>query len=176
MDEMKFNADTEQDRKEIAEEEKKKRFDFATLDINSFFEDIIKKNQFVREKDFGNGFVIKLKPLNVGELIEAEAIIRNGNPGIPIDTMVKLRAAAILSKAIIQIGNKPVESDELTDEENQMRRFALYSQLIQLPPLLITDMYSFYLSAVAEEEAFYSASGKDIDNKIEDFSTAPSEQ
>ena len=176
MDEMKFNADTKQDREEIAEETKKKRFDFATMEINSFFDNIIKKNQFVREKDFGNGFVIKVKPLNVGELIEAEAIIRNGNPKIPIDTMVKLRAAAILSKAILQIGDKPVESEELTEEENQMRRFALYSRLIQTPPLLITDMYKFYLSVVAEEEAFYSASAKDINDKIEDFSTAPSEQ
>ena len=175
MDEMKYSVDTEQDKKEIETEEKKKRFDFATMDVNAFFDNVIKKNQFVREKDFGNGFVITVRPLNVGELIEAEAIIRNGNPKIPIDTMVKLHAAAILSKAIVKIGSKPIEDDNYTDEEIQLRRFALYSKLIQMPPLLITDMYKFYLATVQEEESFYS-SASDLDKKIEDFSIAPSEQ
>lgn len=172
---MKFKAETEQDREEIAAETQKKKIEFASMDLNTFFEGFIKQGRIAEEHDFGNGMTVSLRPLNMGELIEAEAIIRNSNPDIPMDSMVKLRAASILSKAIIKIGGNLIEREDMDEEQIRMRRFTLYTQLIKMPPHLITQMYAFYLETVHKQDAFYSAPVDDVLNKTEDFSKAPSE-
>ena len=173
---MKFRADTEQDRAEIEAEAQKKRIEFASMDLNTFFEGFIKEGQFTEESDFGNGMKVTVKPLNMGELIEAEAIIRNSNPNIPMDSMVKLRAASILSKAITKIGDSVIERSDMTEEQISMRRFTLYAQLIKMPPSLITKMYAFYLEVVKKQDEYYTMPIKDVLDKNEDFSTAPSEE
>lgn len=175
-DAMKFHADTEQDRAEIEKETQKKKIEFASMDLNTFFEGFIKKGEFNEEHDFGNGMKVTVKPLNMGELIEAEAIIRNTNPNIPMDSMVKLRAASILSKAIIKIGDNVIERPDMDAEQISMRRFTLYAQLIKMPPHLITKMYEFYLEVVQKQNTFYTAPVSDVLDKAEDFSRAPSEE
>ena len=175
-DEMKFRAETQQDIEEIEKEKQKKKFELASVDLNYFFENFIKKDMFVKEEDLGDGLVIRVKPLNIGELIEAEGILRNMNPDIAMDAMVRLRAAAILSKAIMKIGDNLIEKPGLDEESINYRRFTLYSQLIQMPPIIIEKMYRVYLDAVEEQATYYSTPVDDIMKKSEDFSTAPSEE
>lgn len=174
--EMKFKAETAQDRAEIEAEAQKKKIEFASMDLNTFFEGFIKQGVFTEEHDFGNGMKVTVKPLNMGELIEAEAIIRNSNPNIPMDSMVKLRAAAILSKAIVKIGDSVIERTDMDEEQISMRRFTLYAQLIKMPPSLITKMYAFYIEVVQKQDAFYTAPVGDMIDKAEDFLKAPSEE
>jgi hypothetical protein len=81
-----------------------------------------------------------------------------------------------LSKAIVKIGGNLIEREDMDEEQIRMRRFTLYTQLIKMPPHLLTKMYAFYLETVQKQDAFYTAPVDDVLNKAEDFSTAPSEE
>ena len=163
---MEYKMDSEKDRREV--EETRKKPETISKDLTSFFENFIKKNQLVKEFDFGNDFTVKLRPCKTAELMDAELFIRGQNPGVPIDTMVKLRAAAILSKAIVSLCGVEIEKDGETEENNNIRRIALYSKLLELPPDLIEKMYKAYIEVVDEQAKLYREPGK-LKENIENF-------
>lgn len=164
--EMKYQMNSEQDRKEVEEIKK----DPATIskDLNGFFEGFIKKNQLIKEYDFGNDFKVKMRPCKTAELMDAELFVRGQNPGVPIDTMVKLRAAAILSKAIVSLCGVEIEKPELDEKDNDIRRISLYTKLLDLPPELIEKMYQSYIDVVDEQAGMFSNPGQ-LKENIENF-------
>lgn len=158
--------DSEKDRQEV--EELKKDPDTISRDLNSFFENFIKKNQLVKEYDFGNDFKVKMRPCQTAELMDAELFVRGQNPGVPVDTMVKLRAAAILSKAITSLCGVEIEKPDASEDENNIRRISLYTKLLELPPDLIEKMYECYINVVDEQARMYTTPGK-LKENIENF-------
>lgn len=163
---FKFKVKTSGDRDEV--EQAKKNRDTSAKDIENFFEGFVKRSRIIKTKDFGEGFTVSLSPCTLENLVEAELLIRGSNPGIPVDTMVRLRACAILSYAITQIGDTVIEKSKNTDEDNRIRRFGLYQQLLSLPPALITEIYDFYLKTVDEQDKMFSSASK-MGEEIENF-------
>ena len=153
MGEMRYKMDSEKDRKEV--DDLKHSPENVTRDLNSFFENFIKKNKFVKKYDFGNDFTVSMRPCTTGELMEAELFVRGQNPNIPIDTMVRLRSAAILSQAIEELCGVQIENPEQTEDENMLRRTTLYTQLLSLPPDLVEKIYECYLETVDEQAKLY---------------------
>lgn len=163
---MKYQMNSQEDVNEV--NELRESPDTISKDLTSFFENFIKKNQLVKEFDFGNDFKVMLRPCRTAELMDAELFVRGQNPGVPVDTMVKLRAAAILSKSIVSLCGVDIEKPEADEKQNDMRRIALYSKLLDLPPDLIEKMYECYIQVVDEQAAMYTTPGK-LKDSIENF-------
>lgn len=155
MEEMRYKMNTDKDREEV--ENLKHKPENVAKDLNMFFENFIKENKFVKEYDFGNNFRVSMRPCTMGELMEAELFVRGQNPNIPIDTMVRLRSAAILSQAIEELCGVKIYDPEKSEDDNMLRRTALYSQLLSLPPDLIEKIYECYLKTVDEQSELYKS-------------------
>ena len=171
MDEMRYTVENEKDREEI----KKMKKDNAAKDLSSFFDSFIKKNKFVRKYDFGNGLEVELHPCSMGELMEAELFVRGQNPGIPMDSMVRLRSAAILAQSIETLCGVEITDDTKDEEENMIRRTTLYTKLLSLPPDLIEKMYECYIDCIDKQAELYKNPLK-LKEDITNFSTAPSDK
>lgn len=155
MEEMRYKMNTEKDREEV--ERLKHEPENAAKDLNMFFENFIKQNKFVKKYDFGNNFTVSMRPCTMGELMEAELFVRGQNPNIPIDTMVRLRSAAILSQAIEELCGVKINDPEKSEDDNMLRRTTLYTQLLSLPPDLIEKIYECYLKTVDEQSELYKS-------------------
>lgn len=164
-DEMKYKVGTGERREQI--ETERKNMHNSARDLSDFFEGFIKKNKLIRTRDFGHDFVVSMHPCSMEDLIEAELLIKGDNMQIPVDTLVRLRSAAILSKAIVSIAGLEIEIDDDT-QKTRYRKYALYDQLLHLPPELLKQMYEFYLEIVEEQNQYYS-SGDELKNNIENF-------
>lgn len=148
------------------EKEKVEEFD-PQNGLTLFFENFIKTGTVVKEKEVLKNFKVKLKVLDTGELLDAQAVLSLTNPGIPADVAIKVRGAAILSRSIISINDIEVESKDLTDEENRLKRHSLYRQLLRTPAIVIQKAYELYIEAVKEQNEFYT--GKNLTDNIENF-------
>jgi hypothetical protein len=137
-------------------------------ELANFFEGFLKEGVIIREKEVVPGFKVKLKVLNTEELLVAESILKNQNPHIPSDVVIKVRAASILSQAILKLNDMDVEREDLSDSENELRRRALYKQVLRMPALVIQKTYEFYVEAVQEQNALYEEPKK-LGEKIENF-------
>jgi len=136
----------------------------SASDIETFFEDFLKKGVVVDEKDIVEGFKVKLKVLNTEELLISEAILLSANPTIPIDVIEKIRAASILSQAIISINGIPIERDNLDKYENSKKRESLYKQILRMPAIVIQKTYQFYIDCVQRQNNIYINEGKIVDD------------
>lgn len=164
MDEMRYKVENQKDIEEIEEGKEKNK----TRDISSFFENFIKKNKFIKEYDFGNDFKVSMHPCTTGELMEAELFVRGQNPGIPVDTMIKLRSAAILSQAIDSLCGVKIEDPAQSEDDIMLRRTTLYTKILSLPPDLVEKMYECYLDVVDKQAELYKNPLK-LDKEIENF-------
>lgn len=125
-------------------------------EIENLFNNLIIPGVLIKEKEVVPGVKIKLKPLDVGEIVMAENMINND---IPKDIATKLRAASILSRAIISINDLSFESEVRDERESKIR--TLYSYLLKLPPLMIFKAYDFYLETVKEHDSFIMSGKRD---------------
>jgi hypothetical protein len=137
-------------------------------DLNLFFNNFIKAGTVTKEEDIVPGLRLKVKVLNTGELLTAESVLQLSNPNIPFDVVEKVRAASILSQAILEINGVPVEKDDMKPEQNSQRRSALYSQLLKMPALVVQKSYELYVTAVREQNKLYTTDGE-IEKKAENF-------
>lgn len=134
-------------------------------DIVHFFENFLKPGVIIREKEIAPGMVVKLKALNVEEMLIAESIIEEGKA--PNDILFKVRGASTLSQAIISINDIIIEHPDKDNKENRIRRDELYRNLLKMAPVLLQKIYMFYIETVKEQDSIYSDSeklGKDIEN------------
>lgn len=141
--------------------------DFKQDDLINLFDNFIKPGVVIKEKEVIPGLTVKLKVLNTGELLTAESII-GLNKDIPLDVAQKVRAAGILTYAIISINGVNIEREDASVEENRQRRVLLYNQLLQMPPFIIQKMYMLYLEAVKEQEQMYN-NVEELKQNIENF-------
>lgn len=134
-------------------------------DILNFFDNFLKPGVIIKEKEVVPGFKIKLKALNIEEMMIAESIIAADK--MPNDILFKVRGASTLSQAIISMNDILIEHDNKSDEENRIRRYELYKNILKMAPVLIQKIYEFYIEAVNEQNAIYNDPeklGKDIEN------------
>lgn len=122
--------------------------------LNVFFESFIKTGHVVLEEEIVPDLKIKVRPLNTGELLSAEAILKTGG-GMPDDIVAKVRAASILSQAIISINEIDIESDESAPGINSMKRVQLYQTLLKMPPIVVHKGYKLYVKAVKMQNEKY---------------------
>jgi hypothetical protein len=139
-----------------------------TDELNLFFDNFLKEGIIIKEKEISPGFKVKLKVLNTEELLVAESILSSSNPHIPSDVIIKVRAASILSQAILNLNDMAIEREDLTDQENNNRRNGLYKQILKMPALLIKKTYELYVEAVTEQNALYE-NPSELGKKIENF-------
>ena len=137
-------------------------------ELDVFFENFLKEGVVIKEKEVVPGFKIKVKVLNTEELLVAESILTNQNPHIPSDVIIKVRAASILSQAILKLNDMDIEREDLPELDNNMRRRALYKQILKMPALVIQKAYEFYVEAVREQNALYDSPEK-LGEKIGNF-------
>ena len=137
-------------------------------ELSIFFENFLKEGTIVKEKEIVPGLKIKIKVLNTEELLVAESILSNQNPHIPSDVIIKVRAASILSQAIVKLNDMDIERDNLSEEENNARRRGLYKQVLKMPALVIQKAYEFYIEAVQEQNSIYD-NPKELSDKISNF-------
>lgn len=142
--------------------------DFATNDdLNLFFDNFIKEGVVIKEDEVVQGFRVKLKVLNTGELLSAESVMYSID-NIPLDIVQKVRCASILSQSILAINDIEVEKENMTQEDIRVRRIQLYQRFLDMPAYVVQKTYDLYLSAVKEQIDFYSDS-KELSDKIENF-------
>lgn len=147
----------------------------VTMDITNIFDNLIKDGMYSEEKEVLPGFKVKLRGLNTNEMFRAEAEINRQNPNIPVDITAKLRCAKILAYAIISINGDLIADESSMDEEMiANRRLALYSQLVQCPPIFVIKTYEFYLDVVNKENNHYDF--KRISEETENFSKQQEEK
>lgn len=144
-------------------QEAEKREKDICKDMDLIFDGLIKRGVIIEEREIVKGFKIKVKPLTTGELILAEAVYSSKASD---DFLVKVRAASILSKAIISINGNSVENDAFSAEENNQRRRALYNHLLELPMIIVTKAYDFYLECVHKQNNIFEdgQAGEAIEN------------
>ena len=140
-------------------------------DLDNIFDNFIKDGYMSDEREVINGLKIRVKTLNSNDLFKAEAEINKRNPGIPQDITAKLRCAKILSYAIITLNGNTILNDDMTEEEKNDRRTALYIHLMKSPTILVQTAYDFYLETVKKEYEYYSIPNK-ISEEVENFSKA----
>lgn len=127
-----------------------------SLDITNIFDNLIRDGYYSEEKEVIPGFKVKLRGLSTNEMFRAEAEVNEQNPNIPTDIVAKLRAAKMLAYAIISINGSLIEDSDMDKATVKARRAALYTQLVQSPPVFVTKTYEFYLEVVAKEYKHYS--------------------
>lgn len=137
-------------------------------DLNNFFEGFLKSGVVIKEKEVVPGLTVKLKVLNTSELLSAESILLAGNPNIPSDIIQKIRAASILSQAILIINGVEVEKENMIGMQIVERRQTLYSNIIKMPAYVIQKIYELYIEAVREQNDIYSSEEK-VRDKVENF-------
>jgi hypothetical protein len=152
----------------MVEQEKDPRDFKPEDDLDIFFENFIKRGTVIEEDEITPGFKIAVKVLDTGELLTAESVLATTNPHIPYDIIQKVRAASILSQAIIRVNGIDVEKEGLSKEKNHERRTGLYSKLLKMPALLVQKAYELYIKAVKKQNEIYGNQKKMIDN-IENF-------
>ncbi|MCX8074098.1 MAG: hypothetical protein N2749_00730 [Clostridia bacterium] len=149
-------------------EQNKKIEDFSVMDdLNIFFDNFIKTGEVVKEKEIAPNFKVKLRVLNTGELLAAETILKATND-IPTDIVAKVRAASILSQAIISINDLDIEKNNATQEENNLRRINLYKQLLRMPAIIVQKTYALYIDAVQEQNSLYENLDETVE-KVKNF-------
>ena len=138
----------------MSDKEKKQMEDEnMNSDLNLFFDGFIKTGNVVEEKEVTQGFKVKVKVLDTGELLIAESIMSNSSA--PVDIVARVRAASILSQAIISINEIPIDRDDYTEKEIRMRRGLLYKQLLKMPPVVVEKAYRFYIECVEKQNSKY---------------------
>lgn len=135
-------------------------------DLSMIFDTFIKNGEVQKEKEVVPGFKVKLKVLNTGELMTAESIM--GRSSAPSDIVAKVRAASILSQAILSINGVVINREDYTIEETRRRRLALYQQLLKMPSVAIHKTYEFYIECVEEQNSKYE-NFKETTDKLEAF-------
>ena len=146
----------------------------VTFDIANIFDNLIKDGVYSEEKEVLPGFKVKLRGLNTNEMFRAEAEINRQNPNIPVDITAKLRCAKILAYAIISLNGDLIADETMSEEMVLQRRLALYTQLVQCPPIFVIKTYEFYLDVVNKENHHYDF--KTIVEETENFSTQQEEK
>lgn len=137
----------------------------VTKDLSMIFENFIKTGVVEEEKEIVPGFKIRVKVLNTGELLIAESIMNNSSA--PADIVARVRAASILSQAILTLNGSPVEREDLSKEDIRVRRAMLYTELLKMPAMVIHKAYEFYIECVNKQNSKYdniSETMKDMQN------------
>lgn len=134
--------------------------DTVTGDLSMIFDNFIKTGAVEKEKEVVPGFKIRLKVLNTGELLVAESIMNTNSA--PSDIVARVRAASILSQAIMVLNGSPIERDDLDSNDIRRRRAVLYSELLKMPARAIHRAYEFYIECVNEQNSKYDNIGETI--------------
>jgi hypothetical protein len=150
-------------KKDIKEEEKKYDIEFI-----NFFDDLIQKGKVEKEEEIIPGMKVKLSPLDTNAQIAAEMVQIANNPYVPVDTIEKIRAISILSKAIVAINGASIVKENATTEENDARRKALYNKLFDLPSHVIDKAYNLYVEAIEQQKKIYGDVPK-LEGNIRNF-------
>lgn len=135
-------------------------------DLLNIFDEIIKPGVVEMEEEIVKGFTVKVKVLDTGEAVAAEAIMRYDGK-IPSDLVARVRGASILSRAIVSLNGDIIEREGMTAGEIDRRRQVLYTQLLKLPALLIQKAYELYVKAYAKQQEYYTnldETGEEIKN------------
>jgi hypothetical protein len=136
-------------------------------DLDLFFNDFIKKGHIEKEEEVVPGFKIKLKVLNTGESLSAETIMKT-EQGVPYDIVQKVRAASILSQAILSINGLQIAKDGDNAEITKLKRTGLYKRLLDMPAYVIQKAFDLYIDAVTEQTRLYSDS-EGTTEKVKNF-------
>ena len=135
-------------------EQNNKEKNDITKDLSMIFDNFIKSGVVENEREIVPGFKIRVKVLNTGELLVAESIMNNSSA--PADIVARVRAASILSQAILMLNGSPIEREDLSSEEVRIRRAMLYTELLKMPAMVIHKAYQFYIECVEEQNSKYS--------------------
>lgn len=122
-------------------------------DLTLIFDSFIKNGEVQKEKEIAKGFKVKLRALDTGELLIAESIMDKSTA--PADIVAKVRAASILSQAIVAVNDVPIEREDYNNIEIRRRRMQLYTQLLKMPPVIIHKTYEFYIECVEDQNSKY---------------------
>ena len=143
-----------------------KKVEEVSQDILNIFDTFIKKGTIEREREIIPGLKIKLRPLSLGEVSDAEARVNHMSDVSP-DVVHKIRSAIILSEAIIALNDSPIEKENTEIADIKIRRRSLYIKLMQMPTSIIMKIWEEYLSAVKEQESLLNA--ETTKEKLSDF-------
>lgn len=130
------------------------------------FDNFIKTGVIEKEKEIVEGFKIKLRVLNTGELLIAESIMKESTA--PVDIVARIRAASILSQSIISINGSKINRDDFSEMDVRKRRIVLYQQLLRMPAIVIQKTYEFYMECVNEQNSKYE-NFKETADEIRNF-------
>jgi len=140
------------------------RSESKIIALDNIFDDFIKPGQIQEEKEIVPGFKIKVKPLNLQDLALSDLV--NGADMMPNDVLVKVKAAKVLSMAILAVNDKLIESDD-ENEESKLRE-ALYKNLMKLPAIVVQKSYEFYLDISKKRDELFINS-KEVSETLENF-------
>ena len=136
-------------------------------DLNLFFDNFIKSGEVIKEKEVAPGFVVKLRVLNTGELLSAETVMLSIE-NTPSDIVAKVRAASILSQAIISINGINIEKSDMNPETIGARRLGLYRQLLKTPAIIVQKTYALYVDGAKDQVEHYDNFDETLE-KIKNF-------
>lgn len=145
---------------------KNKKEEDLNSDLQFLFDGFIKEGKIVDEKEVVPGFKVKLKVLDTGELLIAESIMSESTA--PVDIVARVRAASILSQAIIELNGAVIEKEGSSPQDIRIRRALLYKQLLKLPAIVVQKSYAFYIDCVKKQDKKYTDVQKTMD-EIENF-------
>lgn len=144
--------------KDVTEFDTKEGTDFVNI-----FDDFIKPGELEEEEEIVKGLKVKVKVLDIGESLAAEAIL-SYEAKLPADIVARVRSASILSRAIISLNGVPITTEKMTDEERHLRRNALYKKLQKMPPMIVQKMYNLYMKAFQKQNEIYGDFPKMVDD------------
>lgn len=134
--------------------------DTIMSDLSMIFDNFIKTGNVEKEKEVVPGFKVRLKVLNTGELLVAESIMNTNSA--PADIVARVRAASILSQAIVSLNGSPIEREDLNKQDIRVRRTMLYTELLKMPAMAIHKAYEFYVECVNEQNRKYENIGETV--------------
>lgn len=135
-------------------------------DLFNIFDEIIKPGNVELEREVMNGWTVRVKVLDTGEAVAAEAVMRYDG-AIPSDLVARVRGASILSRAIVSINGDVIEREGMDRRAIDARRSVLYTQLLKLPAVIIQKTYELYVEAYEKQQEYYknlNKTGEEIKN------------
>ena len=140
-----------------------------SMDIASLFDAIITKGSITGEVTLGDNLNILLKVLDTGELLAAEAEATTNHPFMPDDIVSRGRIVSILTAATVSLNGIEIEQDNLTKEENRIRKQTLFKKYMALPVYLVDKAYAKYKELQEKQQKVYTKPIEELEVDVENF-------
>ena len=146
------------DNKEVKDVEEKLFSD----KVMGVFEELIMDGYATVDVVINDKTIFTLKSLDTGEVLDSENVSIATIPGIPRETVERVKSLNILVHSITAINGNTLYSDD--EEKNEKIRSLMYKKLIKLQPEILQKLHKEYMKLTAVKDESLEDIGKSMES------------